>query len=358
MSMYPPLEFVERVENFIPLQNKSRDAVLVNNMALEFAEDFLAQNRSKLYHDLKETRHFSKYRRTEKIIDFYTKVQTDFSIKLGINDFFQVQEFMALLLSYDVRSVWRKNKLSYLIDNELFKTLITMEPLKSISLDCLTKLPANCFYIDYGGMGSEFMEGLDGSFVTAEMSDGELNLIMVNLYHESDGKEFFFMTGSDAFSLSTDKYMLEDYRNDKREFVGNDGIKRSLRLDKLVNFMYNFAIYLQASNRDVEISERTRQNHTKPVQTIKNKFREVKEFEVGFVYGRTIGKDRKRVKYVGEAEGTGVHSPKASHYRSAHWHHYWVGSGDDKRLVIKWIEGIFVKGNGDEAKNIRVCKVV
>ena len=76
------------------------------------------------------------------------------------------------------------------------------------------------------------------------------------------------------------------------------------------------------------------------------------------MYGRAIGKDKKRVKYIGEPAGIGVHSPKASHYRSAHWHHYWVGSGDDKRLIIKWVEGVFVKGNGDEAKNVRVCKVV
>lgn len=358
MSMYPPLEFIEYVENFIHLQDKSRNAVLVNNTAVEFGDNFLAQNRSKLYHDLKETRYFGKYRRTEKVIDFYSQVKTDFCTKLSVKDELSVKEFMTLMLCYDVRSVWRKNKLSYLIDNELFKTFVTMEPLKSISLDCLTKLPANCFYIDYGGMGSEFMEGLDGTFVTVEMSDGELNILMLHLYHGIDNKECFVMTGDEAFSLSYDKYTLEDFGVDERTFVGYDGIERTLYLGKLVNFVYNFAIYLQASNRDVEISERTRQNHTKPIQTIKNKFREVKEFEVGFVYGRTIGKDAKRVKYVGEAEGTGVHSPKASHYRSAHWHHYWVGSGDDKRLIIKWVEGIFVKGNGDEARNIRVCKVV
>ena len=358
MSMYPPLEYVEQIENIVLVRDKSRDADLVNKMAVEFAENFLAQNRSRLYRDLKETRYFGKHQSTNKLIDFYTQARIDYDKRLGIATEFSAKEFMTLMFAYDVRGVWRRNKLSYLIDNTLFKTLITMEPVRSLSLDCLTKLPANCFYVDYGGLGSEFMEGLDGSFVTVEMSNGELNLILMHLYHGADGREWFIMTGDDAFSLNISKFSLDDYGDDKQIFVGYDGVERTLYLGKLVNFIYNFAIYLQASNRDVEISERTRQNHAKPVQTIKNKFREVKEFEVGFVYGRTIGKDRKRVKYVGEAEGTGVHSPKASHYRSAHWHHYWVGSGDDKRLIIKWIEGIFVKGNGDEAKNIRVCKVV
>lgn len=60
----------------------------------------------------------------------------------------------------------------------------------------------------------------------------------------------------------------------------------------------------------------------------------------------------------GSSIKTGVaHSPKSSHYRSAHWHHYWVGSGEDKKLIIKWVEGVFVNGGKEEAENIQIHKV-
>ena len=43
--------------------------------------------------------------------------------------------------------------------------------------------------------------------------------------------------------------------------------------------------------------------------------------------------------------------------RSAHWHHYWTGSGDNKELIIKWVDGVFVKGSKDEAEKVVIHKV-
>ena len=358
MSMYPPLKFVEQMEHYVELDDKSRSEEFANDLAIQFAEDFIAQNRSKLYHDFLSMHSFPTYAKIKKIEEFYAPIKADFCKKLEVVDVLQLAEFLLLMIEYDIRGTWRKNKLSYLVDDELLKILMTMEVPKAFATDCLTKLPANCFYIDYNGMGSEFMEGFDGSFIITDKTDEELNMVLIHLFRGKSGRELYFTTACFTKLNGKNKFDLVSDINAKETFTDEEGTERTFYIGKYMSFIYNFFVYLQASNRDVEISERTRQNHTKPVQTIKNKFREVKEFEVGFVYGRTIGKDKKRIKYVGEAKGTGVHSPKASHYRSAHWHHYWVGSGDDKRLIIKWIEGIFVKGNGDEAKNIRVCKVV
>lgn len=358
MSMYPPLKFVEQLEHYIFPSNSPKDEDFVNETAMKFADDFISKSRSKFYHDFIAMINSPTYSQAKEIINYYAPVEADFCKKLRTSDILPIDTFFGLLLNYDVRSIWRKNKLSYLVDDTLFETLMTMEVPRSITLDCLTKLPADCFYIDYNNSGNKIMDDLDGSFVIVDKTDEELNMVMLHLFRGKNGDELHFTTASITKLIGSKELNLGYDVDAKQTFVDDDGVKRTIHIGKYMQFIYNFFVYLQASNRDVEISERTRQNHTKPIQTIKNKFREVKEFEVGFVYGRTIGKDAKRVKYVGEAEGTGVHSPKASHYRSAHWHHYWVGSGDDKRLIIKWIEGIFVKGNGDEAKNIRVCKVV
>lgn len=354
MSTYAPLKFVEQMESYIRLYNSPSHEDSVNDMSMKFAEEFIAKDRHKLYHDFGEIRLFGS---SKEIDGYYTQVHDDYCKKLGARGEFSAEDFVSLLIYYDTRNIWRKNKLSYLIDSTLFKTLTTMELPKLASVDCLTKLPANCFYIDYNGMGSEFMEDLEGSFVITDEADEELSTTLLHLVRGKDGRIIYVTTANNFMLTGAEKFIPDCDINSKTTLVCEDGVKRVIWDGKLANFTLNFFIYLHASNRDVEISERTRQNHDRPVQTIKNKFREVKEFEVGFVYGRAIGRDKKRVKYVGESVGTGVHSPKASHYRSAHWHHYWVGSGDDKKLIIKWVEGIFVNGD-KEARNVRVCKVV
>lgn len=53
-------------------------------------------------------------------------------------------------------------------------------------------------------------------------------------------------------------------------------------------FVLNLLIYLCAINADIKTSERTISTYHKPKEGIelKNKFREVNEFDVGFVYSK------------------------------------------------------------------------
>jgi hypothetical protein len=359
MSVYPPLKFVEQMENYITLYNARSQESLINNLSMKYADEFISKNRNKIYHDFGELRQFGDSSKNKEIVDFYTRATTGYCLSLGVqNGMDSINDFVDLMIFYDARRLWRKNKLSYLVDNALFETLMTMETPKLAPVDCLTKLPANCFYIDYNGMGSELMEDLDGSFVLTDESDEELNIILLHLIHGKNNKELFVTTVHRLPLNGAEKFIPNGDSTAKSTFVCEDGVERTMRDGILAKFVYNFLIYFHAANRDVEISERTRQNHEKVQKTIKNKFREVKEFEVGFTYGRSISKDAKRIKYVGKADANGVsHSPKSSHYRSAHWHHYWVGSGEDKKLIIKWVEGVFVNGGKEEAENIQVHKV-
>lgn len=359
MNMYPPLKFIEQMENYIQLYNARSQQKLINNISMKYADDFISKNRSKIYHDFGELRKFGGSEESKEVIDFYEKASDIYCKRIGVyNGLESINDFVDLMIFYDARRLWRRNKLSYLIDNALFETLMTMKAPKLSPVDCLTKLPANCFYIDYNGMGSELMEDLDGSFVLTDKADKELNIILLHLIRGRNGRELYNTTvyrlplgDTDSFEFSTDSDI-------KSTYVCEDGIERTMYDGLLFKFICNFLIYFHAANRDVEISERTRQNHEKVQKTIKNKFREVKEFEVGFSYGRSISKDAKRIRYIGKTEEKGVaHSPKSSHYRSAHWHHYWIGSGEDKKLIIKWVEGVFVNGGKEEAENIQVHKV-
>lgn len=362
MAVYPPLKFIEQVENYFVLSNARNLESVVNNKAIKFVEDFLSTNRNRVFHDYGAVRDLSVW--TDDVVKSYNNVYTKFCRQLGIQGGMDsVNDFLDLLIYYDIRNNWRRNKLAYIIDNNLFGTLIDMDTPKLAPIDCITKLPANCFYIDYNGLGDEFMQDLQGTFISADKTGNELNIVLVHLVNSSRLSRTLFVTtvlrlplnGSDRFIPNTSGLPTE------LKIECEDGVVRVLSEKKMCSFFYNFLVYLHASNRDVTISERTRKNHDKVVKNIKNKFREVKEFEVGFAYGRSIRKDATRIKYIDEekiGKPNGVSTrPVSSHYRSAHWHHYWTGSGDDKKLIIKWVEGVFVNGGKDEAEKVVVHKV-
>lgn len=355
--MYAPLKFVEQMENYIQIPDARGMEQIVNAKAMKFAEDFLKEHRSDFYHDCGAMRDSSA---TKIDIKEYLRIYGNFCRTIGaqggmdsINDFFDLMGY------YDVRNIWRKNKLSYLIDNDLFDTLMNMETPKLAPVDCLAKLPANCFYIDYNGKGSEICENLEGTFITTDETSDELNIVLTHLVNsEKLGRELIISTVYRLPYNSCDKFIPSVPAYESNMIECEDGIVRNVNEKKLSKIIYNFLVYLHAANKDVQVSERTRKNHEVIQTTIKNKFREVKEFEVGFTYGRTIRQNDTKIKYVGDKKQKGVASgTKSSHYRSAHWHHYWTGSGNDRKLIIKWVEGVFVNGGRDEAENVQVHKV-
>ena len=136
-----------------------------------------------------------------------------------------------------------------------------------------------------------------------------------------------------------------------------DGYHLSFNEKGIAQFVINLILYLSASNRDVEITERSKRvrKPTEPKAT-NYRMREVDEYGVGFRYAQSLSKSVKRVKYVSSEDSVdsvkvkpkeGTKRGYSSCYRSAHWHHYWVKDGDSKKLIVKWIDGSFVKGNKD-----------
>ena len=357
--MYEPLKFVEQMEGYIQIPNQRNVETLLNNKAIALAKSYMSSHRTKLFHDYGVSRKLGSLSRDELMQ--YQVDASRFMKTLGIEvGFDSLDDFLDLMLYYDTRELWRKNKLSYLVDEALFNELIVMNTPELAPMDCLTKLPASCFYIDYNGQGNQIMKDLIGTFINTSNNDGELNIALIHLVHSNSINRVMIATSVLRISDTESVKFGTDIINSTPDvdIPCEDGITRTISESSMWRFLLNFLIYLQASNRDVSVSERTRKNHEKPQKTIKNKFREVKEFEVGFTYGRTISKDAERVKYIGKSDKTGVVTrPISSHYRSAHWHHYWVGSGEDKKLIIKWVEGVFVNGGKEEAKNIQVHRV-
>lgn len=69
---------------------------------------------------------------------------------------------------------------------------------------------------------------------------------------------------------------------------------------------------------------------------------------MGYRIGAKVRKYREEKERIIYTESKNKGSPKSPHIRAGHFHNYWIGSKDDRKLVTKWICDIFVHGGMDE----------
>lgn len=334
MAEYAPIQFVKNIQNLFPGSLNSRAAFDA------IADSDKLQNATWLYSlsNLMGVKSSENDRLYKKVLNASTNLLCKALDVDAIQGLSNAHLYM-YIMNIHTADTWRKNKLSYKVDGELIRQFYDMTLPKTIIKEYATNQPADAYYIDVSDYGDKIMKGLHGMFVTT-FSASDMFVIRLTLFspESKDGDVYILHAGIPM----DDTEILIDDNNFSNSITSDVNPKYLYRL------LLNFFIYLHAANKDVEISERTRPNHSKPKSdVIKDKFRELKEFEVGVRYGSEIRKNKVRYKYIGDKEENLNHEKRklSSHYRAAHWHRYWVGSGEDRNLITKWVEGVFVKGN-------------
>jgi hypothetical protein len=340
MKLYAPLQFVENVKNYLR-PAKASEEIFNDITEVEGLEKALYYRYASYTGDNESSDKF------ENIID---SIRHHISKYYNLNAIHNVESEIieSYLVSAFMASKWRKNKISYKIDKELLSQFYQMDIPKTLAVDFILKQPATTYYLDVSEYGDEILKHLHGIFINTMVVD-DFALVRMILYSPNNELGDTIVLHL-RVNTSSKELKIPTFKTEKCSDVD---------AEKLYTLFLNFMIYLHASNKDIEISERTRQNHSKEHHgPIKDKFREVKEFSVGYRYGSEVRKNRVRYKYVGEAADSHNynHRKVSSHYRAAHWHRYWVGTGDNKELVPKWIEGIFVKGS-IESDDVVIHKV-
>ena len=201
-----------------------------------------------------------------------------------------------------------------------------------VDSETLTLLPCSHFYI--------YLEDniRKGFFVS--YSDNVL-------YISDMGNDFTFSLGIPIPKGGT---MISEIIEDTNAEIDNDITPKQIsELSGRISTYMQFVVYLSAINAEVEPvtngSIVIRQAGQKAV-TRRNK---TEISNVGYRLGealRTNKKEKANVKYIGEHEQG---SPKSPHIRRSHFHSYWTGSGENKELIVKWVNTIFVHGNDNNS---------
>ena len=126
--------------------------------------------------------------------------------------------------------------------------------------------------------------------------------------------------------------------------------------EELLQKTLQLVLYLCAENAELvpEPSATGRESTPalKNVVTRKDRYSDIRRWDVGVRIGAAIRKYRSDVKIENSAssieeveskERTGHASPRP-HMRRGHWHHFWTGARKDaeRKLVLRWIPPTFI----------------
>lgn len=280
------------------------------------------------------------------------------------NNYFSMHTVSACFAAAGFTGIWKYNKTVYEPDYDFSQALLGTNKLR-VYPDMIKHIPFNTFYLDFSKNGLFEYEGF---FVQVKVYDTgairisslpterEYSHIPVHEYEQTP------TAYADAFWISTEMFSVEngisffDYDLRKDLIYTSDSFKTQWFIGGLSNyrlFLLQFLMYLSSKEPDIVESPDTI-NTYKPSTTLRNKYSEVRKWDVGCRYGEKIRCFKKEKMQQEGSVTTNIQNSKRPHIRKAHWERYHVGEGR-KGIITKWKEPVFVNGDSDDIiSNIHV----
>lgn len=241
---------------------------------------------------------------------------------------------------------WNQNKIVYQLDAEFEKELVKTTGTVKIPYSMIEKIPFKCFYIEFQE-GTEFKE-YNGMFVNVINWQGRPLIAINRITHDEICYHMFITAGKNTSGFGTEEYdengekgfiynpenMSSGLHPEDEHYKEADIINANLARDNI--FVLQFLTYLCAENCEVKLSEESKQTY-RPSKIVKNKYSEIRKYEVGFRLGKAIRTYKKRISSGEHASGYSM----KPHMRRAHWHTYYKGKGKTEK-VLHWLSEIFV----------------
>lgn len=275
---------------------------------------------------------------------------------------------------YLILNRWQKSKVVYKVDNDFFHEIKNTGNLK-LSRPMFKYLPVSTMYFDLADVkdigdfkGAWVDISRDGDFylfTTYMVTDSTISNRQMNAFFsyycgfrfvDDDEMELDL---KEALIDVTDTFHISDYRTFDEttgEVIRQPLDKADDHRPEIVTAILQILQFLHADIEDVEESPITKSTY-RPSTVIKNKFSEVRMWDVGVRYGKAIKFAKQQAMKVAKesslSEGVGqkVRKPVRPHIRSAHWQRYHVGEGR-KQIKVNWIPPVYVCGGKEIAVTI------
>lgn len=356
--MYLPLRSLEQIDNYVNTVERPELRSTINKMSIYAITRIMERKRDFVFDTYSHYKDYlNGYVLTTKqwIKDEWDKIAQCYMVATMLMTEV-TEDFMNTVLFTHIRNEWRMRKIVYRVSPALEETLVSMKMNKLVSMECITNLPSNYFYIDYSECEG-FCGNDKGCMVAMNKSEQTISIICVLLLDNVRVNNVIMSIGVDTQDVDSNTSLLLSVEDTSEsielELESGTCVFKEREFKK---FLLNFFTYMYAINKDVEVTERSvklskRNGNGERLKEPTNTYKEIEDYNVGF---RCVKQPRSKVKYTHDEDYVSGHngSTKCTHYRQAHWHSYWTGKGEDKKLIVKWVEGVMV--NGTVAKNVTV----
>lgn len=308
-------------------------------------------------------------------------------------------EWKDVLSTNIVLSMWSKFKMVYKIDNDFFHEIKQTENIIT-SKETFDKLPFKCFFIDL--IEVDNIANFKGAwvYITKDSIDDKevygVNIYMVQNdnftfftyyswykftdeepeieWHSEDlpKSNFIARTFVDASKVNFDKTQKEIEQEEQEAIMKlfketiTDPIEPENLVDLTVDMtgsydpresivvtIFQIMSFIAIDASDVRENATTKSTYKphKEGSRIKNKFSEIRMWDVGIQYGKAIRVAKQEYRKHIERENGSIQTkdrkPVRPHIRRAHWHKYRVGEGRKETKTL-WLAPVYVCGSGKE----------
>lgn len=244
---------------------------------------------------------------------------------------------------------WAENKQVFRFDKEFLNALIDSEKFIMIK-DFFDHLPYSIFYVDL----SENREicniiSCEGLIVyPCKTKIGDCEVYKIHVVALTQDTKFFSNTllieNKTEYDISLD--------------ISSDDNKRTEFITKVI---MQILTYLASAQPDIEESNETKRTYRKPKpnEKPKNKFSEVRKWDVGIRYGVAYNKWKREKDNSKSPNSEGTGNKKRPHVRRAHWHRFWYGkrNSGERELRAVWISELLVNTNTNNESPVVIHKV-
>lgn len=273
-------------------------------------------------------------------------------VNISANTLFGASIVLATLAS------WRRLKEVYRFAPELEEILYGQADDCRIPVGILHGLPYSCFYIETPNLcGRKF----HGFFVFMDQNMEKTMFILRCLGISSDSsiiKNYDLkLTEETTLEDAVKSNFAEELMNamtGEKNFTVND-IRQEIEERKfIISRLLQVILYICAQNSDISESKKGRTGIPRNTAVVKDKYREIRTWDVGYRIVNIIKRDVKTEPQHEDVEESdrerpcGMTSRKSPrpHMRKSHWHIYWVGKRNqaERKMVIKWIHSTLING--------------
>lgn len=242
---------------------------------------------------------------------------------------------------------WIPNKIVYSFDVDVEASFSRMDwhSLCDVTVDVLDRLPVDCFVISFNRTfvlsGTEYdfccimndvryviqddksckrMKSSGLHYIFLNSKTLEMRPVLMSNIEKTAGFDMTFASLYDANATEFYPKSKDIYRN-------------------ILTFILPYVFYLCSQNAEIDQSEFNKMIYRPSLFASKHRIRHVKQMVCGQPTGMRIRAFKKQ-QY--EHHEGGIGSVRAPHVRRAHYHTYWVGTGDNRHKDIRWMPPIYI----------------